>query len=39
MDRFIDTYDLPKLRHTDLENLDRSVTKIENGSVIGSQQG
>uniref|UniRef100_A0A5F9DV23 RNA-directed DNA polymerase n=1 Tax=Oryctolagus cuniculus TaxID=9986 RepID=A0A5F9DV23_RABIT len=34
MDRFLDTYDLPKLNHEDIENLSRPITEKEIETVI-----
>ena len=34
MDRFLDTYNLPKWNHEDIENLSRPITETEIESVI-----
>lgn len=36
MDKLLDTYNLPKLNHTIIKNLNRYLTRIEIGSVIKS---
>ena len=34
MDKFLETYNLPRLNHDEMENLNRLITNKETGSVI-----
>ena len=34
MDKFLETYNLPRLNHDEMENLNRLITSKETGSVI-----
>ena len=34
MDRFLKTYDLPRLNHEEIENLNRPITRDETESII-----